>query len=66
LLSAKEADRQKKQKFKRELQQQVIESIIKREKDRLYLPEKDLVTSGGLMKNLGIQMKTSEQKQNTG
>jgi len=29
---------------------------MKREKDRIYLPAKDLVTSGGLMKNLAVKV----------
>ena len=39
-----------KKEYHRDLQKQAISDIMRREKDRLYLTEKDLVTSGHLMK----------------
>lgn len=41
---------QTKKDYHRDLQKQAISEIMKREKDRLYLTEKDLATSGQLMK----------------
>lgn len=48
-----EEDRNKKAALRADLERQMQAKVFKREKDRLYMDEKDLVTSKGILKAVG-------------
>ena len=58
-------EKQQKDLLRRDLQQQVISNIIRREQERLYLPEKDMVTSAKLMRQLDVNTKSLEATRNS-
>ena len=51
-----EADRQKKAQLRADLENQMKAKVFKREKERLYLDEKSLVTSKGLLLGVGASL----------
>ena len=52
-LLRKEFEREKKDKFRADLEQQMQAKIFKREKDRLFIDEKSLVTNKNILKQIG-------------
>jgi hypothetical protein len=64
LMRQRSTERCQKAALRRDLQQQQIQNIVKREQERLYLPEKDLVTSGHLMRQLNVNTQSLEKTRN--
>ena len=55
-------DRRQKKELRLELERQMIEKQSLREKDRLYLDDKRIITSKPLMENLSSQVKLFKKR----
>ena len=49
-------EKQKKDNLRRDLQEQVISNILKRERDRIYPGDKELTISKRLISEMGVDM----------
>jgi hypothetical protein len=61
----KEVDRKKKEQLRADLQKQIQAKVFKRERERLYIDEKSLVTSGGILNKIGGLSKERHAEETT-